>query len=203
MNAYSVVLKPARNALLMFALSVLIAFTVVIGLAHFRATQEQAIMQTEQQLSDTRNEIRKLTYDLDSINRLTEKYQRLSRLGLVGKPDRDAWVESLKNIYRDTRLPPTLLYTLAPAQLLNTQPALQADAPMAHQNNVLFHDLTLELSAIHDGEFLDFIDKLNQEWKAPYRLETCYIAREAVATSGLQIRCVLQIYSLPEPEKTP
>ncbi|MDD2721762.1 MAG: hypothetical protein PHH47_10705 [Gallionella sp.] len=202
MNAYRVVLKPARAALILFALSVVIAIAVVIGLAHFRTTQEQAIMQTEQQLTDTRDEIRKLTYDLDSINQLAEKYQRLARLGLVGKPDRDAWVENLKNLYRDTRLPPTLRYTLAPAQLMSTQP-VPADDPKAYLNNVLFHDLTLELSAIHDVEFLDFMGKLNQEWNAPYRLETCHIAREVAPTSGLQIRCVLQIYSLPEPEKTP
>lgn len=202
MNAYQVVLKPARSALLLFALSVGIAITVVVGLAQYREKQQQAMMQTEQQLTDTRNEIRKLRYDLDTINRLAENYQRLARLGLVGKPDRDAWVESLKNLYRDTRLPPTLLYTLAPAQLMRTQPA-PANDPAAYQNNVLFHDLTLELSAIHDGEFLDFMDKLNQDWKAPYRMETCYIAREAEPSSGLQIRCVLQIYSIPEPEKTP
>lgn len=201
MNAYQVVLKPARRALLLFALSVGIAITVVIGLAQFREKQQQAMMQTEQQLTDTRNEIRKLRYDLDTINRLAENYQRLARLGLVGKPDRDAWVESLKNLYRDTRLPTTLLYTLAPAQLMNIQP-VAADDPKAYLNNVLFHDLTLELSAIHDGELLDFMDKLNQDWKAPYRMESCFIAREAEPSSGLQIRCVLQIYSIPEPEKT-
>lgn len=202
MNAYSVVLKPARKALLLFALSVGIAITALIGLAHFRAIQEQAVMRTEQQLTDTRTEISKLTFDLESINRLAEKYQHLDRLGLVGKPDRDAWVESLKNLYRDTRLPPTLLYTLAPAQLMNTL-AVPADNPKAYLNNVLFHDLTLELSAIHDGEFLDFMDKLDQQWRASYRMESCNLIREADPASGLQIRCVLQIYSIPEPEKAP
>ncbi len=202
MNAYSVVLKPARIALILFALSVIIAIAVIVGLNRYRISQEQMLMQTEQQLTETRDNIKKLTYDLDSINQLAERYQRLSRLGFVGKPDRDAWVENLKIFYRDTRLPPTLRYTLAPPQLMNPQ-VLPADDPMAHRNNVLQHDLALELTSIHDGEFLDFMDKLGSDWSVPYRVETCQIARDSEPTTGLQIRCTLQIYSLPEPVKTP
>jgi len=197
MNAYGVVLKPARVALILFAISVAIAVIAVVGLARYRASQEQILAQTEQRLADTRDSNKKLTYDLDSINRLAAQYQRLSRLGLVGKPDRDAWIEKLKVIYRDTRLPPTLRYTLAPPQLLNPQP-VPAEDPAAHRNNVLSHDLALELSAIHDGEFLDFMDKLNSDWNAPYRVETCQIARDNEPTTGLKIRCTLRIYSLPE-----
>jgi len=200
MNAYSVVLKPARVALILFAISVVIAIAAIVGLTQYRVSQQQTLMQTERQLADTRDSIKKLTYDLDSINRLAEQYQRLSRLGFVGNPDRDSWVENLKALYRDTRLPPNLRYTLAPPQLLNLQ-TVPADDPAAHRNNVLHHDLALELSGIHDGEFLDFMDKLGSDWSVPYRIETCQIARDIEPTTGLQIRCALQIYSLPEPAK--
>lgn len=196
MNAYGVVLKPAKVALILFALSVVIAFAVVAGLAKYRTEKEQTIKQTEQQLATTRENIRTLTFDLDSINRLAEKYKKLSQLGFIGEPDRDAWVQRLEAIYRDTHLPPTLRYTLAPPQLLNPQ-AVPADTPTAYQNNVLHHDLGLELSGIHEGELLDFMDKLNTDWRAPYRVETCQIAREAEVITGLQIKCTVQLYSLP------
>lgn len=196
MNAYGVVLKPAKFALILFALSVVIAFAVVAGLAEYRTGKEQTIQQTEQQLTATRENIRALTFDLDSINRLAEKYKELSQIGFIGEPDRDGWVQRLEAIYRDTRLPPTLRYTLAPPQLLNQQ-AVQDDTPTAYQNNVLHHDLGLELSGIHEGELLDFMDKLDTDWRAPYRVETCQIAREAEAITGLQITCTVQLYSLP------
>lgn len=196
MNAYAVVLKPAKVSLILFSLSVAIAFAAVAGLARYRAEKEQAILRTEQQLLDTRENIKKLSTDLDSINRLAQKYRQLTRLGLIGEPDRDGWVQRLEAIYRDSRLPPTLSYTLAPPQLLNPQP-VPADAPTAYLNNVLHHDLALELSAIHDGEFLDFIARLDTDWLSPYRVETCQITREAEVITGLQIRCTLQIYSLP------
>lgn len=202
MNAYSVVLKPARVALMLFAASVVFAVVAIVGLAKYRASQEQILTQTGQRLAETRDSIQKLTYDLDSINRLAAQYQRLNRLGFVGKPDRDVWIENLKAIYSDTHLPPTLRYTLAPPQLLNPQP-VPAEDTAAHQNNVLHHDLALEISAIHDGEFLDFMDKLGSDWSVPYRVETCQIARDSEPSAGLQIRCELRIYSLPEAEKAP
>ena len=196
MNAYLIVIKPARLALILFAASVLLAFAAVAGLARYHASKELTIMQTEQGLASTRSDIKRLTTDLNTINRLSEKYQRLTRLGFVGNPDRDAWVQNLKVIYRDTRLPPTLRYTLAPPRLLNPQ-AVPSDAPTAYQNNVFHHDLDLELSGIHDGEFLDFMDKLDSDWNVPYRVETCQIARGEDPANGLQIKCTLQIYSLP------
>lgn len=197
MNAYGVVLKPARLALILFALSVAIAFSVVAGLAHYRAEKEHAIKQTDQQLAATREEIRKLTFDLDSINRLAAAYRKLTLTGFIGAPDRDGWVQRLEAIYRDTHLPPTLRYTLAPPQLLNPQ-AVPADNPSAYMNNVLRHDMALELSGIHEEELIDFIGKLGTDWRTPYRMETCQIARGEMGEpiTGLQIKCTAQLYSL-------
>lgn len=200
MNAYGVVLKPAKIALMLFALSVTAVFIVVLGLARYHTEKQQSLLQTEQQLAATRENIRKLTFDLDTINKLAVKYRQLTQFGFIGEPDRDGWVARLEAIYRDMRLPPTLRYTLAPPQLLNPQ-AVPVEAPAAYQNNVSHHDLALELSGIHDGEFLDFMAKLGSDWKTPYRVETCQISREAEALTGLQIKCTVQLYSLPG--KTP
>lgn len=199
MNAYSVVLKPAKVALIVLALSVASELAGIVGLSRYRGGEEQTLIKTEEQLASTRDQIGKLTHDLDSINKLASRYQQISRLGFIGEPDRDAWVQSLETIYRDTRLPPTLRYTLAPPQLLNPQ-AVSADAPPAYLNNVLHHDLALELSGIHEGELLDFIGKLGADWRVPYRVETCQITREAEnePITGLQINCTLQLYSLPD-----
>lgn len=198
MNAYAIVLKPARMALTFFALSIVAAFIVVLGLNKYRIQKEQLILQTKQQLAQTRENIRQLTVDLDTINRLAAKYRKLAETGFIGEPDRDGWVQRLESVYRDTRLPPTLRYTLAPPQLINPQP-VPADAPAAYLNNVLHHDLALELSGIHEGEMLDFMAQLNTGWRAPYRVDACQIARGEAGEpiTGLQIKCTAQLYSLP------
>ena len=198
MNAYSVVLKPAKVALILFALSVVLALAAVAGIAHYCTLKKLAIEQTAQQLGTARDDIGTLTYDLDSIRKLATKYQQISRLGFIGEPGRDEWVQRLEAIYRDTRLPPNLRYTLAPPQLLNPQPSA-GDHEQVYQNNILHHDLNLELSGIHEGEFLDFMARLNTDWRAPYRVETCQISRDAEKEpiTGLQIKCNVQIFSLP------
>lgn len=196
MNDYRIVLKPAKLSLILLLLAVALSLAAVTGLARYRTAKEQALIQTEQQLLATRDSIKALTYDLETINKLAKKYQQLVQLGFIGEPDRDGWVQRLESNYRDMHLPPTLRYTLATPQLFNPQPT---DSAFSYQNNLLHHDLNLELSAIHEGEFLDLMDKLNTDWRAPYRIETCQMAREAAGEpiGGLQIKCTLQIYSLP------
>ena len=198
MNDYGVVFKPARVILILLVLSILMAFLLVSGLAKLRTDKEHSLLQTEKQLADAREGIRKLTFDLDTIHRLAAKYHFLTQKGFIGEPDRDKWVQALESIFRDTRLPPTLRYTLSPPQLVNQQ-AVPDEAPTAYQNKVFHHDLNFELSGIHEGEFLDFMDKLNADWRTPYRVDTCQFARGDVnePIAGLQIKCTVQLYSLP------
>lgn len=199
MNDYGVVLKPARVALILFALSMLTAFALVAGLAKLRNETERSILQTEKQLADTRKNVRNLTFDLDTINQLAAKYKRLTQLGFIGEADRDSWAQRLESIFHDTRLPPTLRYTLAAPALFNPQ-VVPDDAPTAYQNRVLLHDLNFELSGIHEGEFLGFMNKLGSDWHTPYRVDTCQFARGEAnePITGLQIKCTIQLYSLPD-----
>ncbi|MDX8378650.1 MAG: hypothetical protein R8K48_01180 [Gallionella sp.] len=190
-------LKSAKIALILLALTIMLALIVVIGLAKYHTEKKQSLWQAEQQLASTRENIRKLTFDLNTINKLTKKYRRLSQIGFIGEPNRDSWVQGLEAIYRDTHLPPTLRYSLAPAQLFNPQ-AQPKHTPSAYLNNVLHHDLALELSGIHAGEFLDFMARLNLDWQAPYRVNTCRITRKDEVRAGLQINCTVQLYSLPD-----
>jgi hypothetical protein len=197
MNDYEIVLKPARTSLILFVLSVLFALALVSGLSYLRVKEEQSNKKTERMLSDAREHIVKLTTDLDSIRQLKEKYNRLSRSGFIGEPDRDSWVQQLESIYRDTRLPPSLRYTLSPPQLINQVQDSSADS---YLNHIFHHDLKFELSAIHEGEFLSFMEQLRANWRAPYRVDTCQFIREDASqpVAGLKINCTVQLYSLPD-----
>ncbi len=194
MNSYGIVLKPARVALLLFALSLILALLIVTGLSRYRVEKQQDILKTEQQLNDTRQRIEKLTFDLNTITELADKYKKLSKLGFVGEPDRDGWVQRLESLYQETRLPPTLRYTLAPPQPVDPK---ATDTDIGYQ--VLHHDLSMELSGIHEGELLDFMEKLGGNWRAPYRVDSCQIARGEAEepVTGLQIKCLIKLYSLP------
>lgn len=187
-------LKQVKAALIIFSLSLIATVSVIAVLIIHKTQEQQDIQKIKKQLIDVRQNIAKFTLDLKTAEQSAEQYRRLNQLGFIGDADRNGWVQRLDSIYRDTHLPPTLRYTLAPPSLINSRPA-SADDTAAYLNNVLHHDLTFELSNINDQEFLDFMKKLTADWHAPYRVEACQISREA--DSGLQIKCTLQLYSLP------
>lgn len=195
MSAYAAVLKPARLALMLFACSTAATLATVIGLHHYRNRSELAIAQAEKKLAETRRTIGAQRTDLDAIARLSARYRSLVQDGFIGEAPRDDWVARLEALYRDTQLPPTLKYTLLPPQPMQTPPV---DGPLSYRNGVLQHDLELELSGIHEGEFLDFADRLQTDWQAPYRIETCRMARTGNALAGLEIRCTVRLFSLPQ-----
>ena len=193
-------LKPAKTALIIFVLSLASSILVITGLTIYRTQKQQGIQKIDQQLADARERISKLILDFKTAEQSAQQYQRLNQLGFIGEADRKMWVQRLDNIYKDTHLPPTLRYTLSPPKLFNAQ-TVPESAPMAYRNNVLQHDLTIEMSDINDKEFLDFMAKLGTHWHVPYRVESCQISREENAIKGLQIKCTLQLYSLPDKAK--
>lgn len=193
-------LKQSKAALIILALSLFTTFFVIAALIIHKTQKQQGIQKIKQQLTGVRENIAKLTLDIRTAEQSAEQYQRLNQLGFIGEADRNAWVLRLDSIYRETHLPPTLRYTLDPPLLINSKP-VKADDHAAYLNNVLHHDLTFELSNINDQEFLDFMKNIATEWHAPYRVESCQISRETAAISGLQIKCTLQLYSLPDKAK--
>ena len=189
MNNLFLLLKTAKTALILSTASLFVSCLIVAGLYHYRAQKQRDILQISRQLSVMRDGNNQLRLDLEMTDRFSEKFRQLQHLGFIGEADRNGWVQHLEDIYRDTHLPATLRYALLPPQLLIARPG-------NYRNGVLQHELTLELSGINDEEFLDFMARLAADWQAPYLVQGCQISRESEA--GLQIKCNLQLYSLPE-----
>lgn len=190
MKGYGLVFWYTRTALTVFALSALLLLSSIALVSYFSTIASTQLAQKRTILKDTRNDVHLLTNDLKSINTNLSDFNNLTRLGLLGEPDRETWAEQFNALYQATRLPPTLHYTLAaPASYsVSAQSGLQPQAQ--------HHDLQFELSGIHEGEFLAFADKLAAEWPAPYRIENCAMQRE---DEGLEISCTLRLFSLPLP----
>ncbi len=189
MNDLFLLLKTARAALILFTASLVVSCLLVAGLYHYRAQKQREILQVSRQLSIMRDDIHQLRLDLEMMDRFSEKFRQLQHIGFIGEADRSSWMQRLEDIYRDMNLPANLHYALLPPQLISAKPG-------NYRNGVLHHELTLELSGINDEEFLDFMTSLAADWQAPYLVQGCQISRES--EPSLQIKCTLQLYSLPE-----
>jgi|GEM_PF-1104483 len=194
MNDVRLVLEPAKRALGLCVCSVVLMLAVVIGLTHYHKTRATVLAQMEGELQGARQAAQTMVDDLASLAVHLQTFERLERIGLIGEPPRDAWVQGLESIYAALALPPTLHYALAPPRPLADQEAAGALPTSSTPTNTLRHDFEIELSGIHEGEFLNFIMKLSTDWQAPFRIETCQMKEAAV---GVQGKCTLRLFSIP------
>lgn len=195
MKNLRLLLGPAKGPLLLCCLSMVLALSLVLGLAHYRKAREAACALGEAELQGAQSEIHSLGDDLAALEAHLASFNRLLRIGLIGEPEREAWVQSLETIYKTLDLPPTLRYSLAPPRPLAGEDTQVEGAAPSSSTNPLCHDLDIELTGIHEGEFLSFIDRLRTDWQTPFRIETCQMMRES--ETGIGVKCTLRLFSLP------
>lgn len=193
MKPYLLVIRPALTAVSLLALSLTLAIALVVGLLHYRTAHRDSLARAEATLQASHQEVNALAADLASLETHLARFKHLVALGLIGDPNRDAWVHDLEEIYSTLQLPPTLRYALSAPQPLAETAATSSPTPtMIHK--AWRHDLDIELSGLHEGELLGFLEALRAKWQAPFRLEECSMTRE---TAGLKIKCTLCLFSLP------
>lgn len=192
---YRLLLEPAKGALILFSLSLVLALAMVVWPAHYQKARELALVQSELVLQRTRSEIETFSLDLDLLESHLVAFKHLASIGLVGDPERDLWVQKLEAIYESLDLPPPFRYALASPRIVDSPAVSAVGAAPALPSKALRHDLDIELSDIHDGEFLAFIDKLRTDWQVPFRIESCQMQRQG--DMGMQIKCTLALFSLP------
>jgi hypothetical protein len=188
MKEYQNIFRYSRTALIIFSLSVLLGIGSILAASHFNTQAKLALAQQQSALQNTRAEIQTLTGDIEAIEKHLTGFKHLSNLGLIGNPNREIWVERLEATHRQSGLPPTLRYSLNPPK----PHSADSSTPDA-----LDHDLQIELSDIHEGEFLTFTDKLATDWMAPYRIENCSFQRSD--EQGLKVDCTIRLFSIPLP----
>ncbi len=195
MKNYQSIFRHSRISIIVFSISVLLCVGSVAVVSRLNTQAASALARQQSALQATRSEIQTLTGDIESIETHLTGFKHLANLGLVGEPRREFWVERLEAIHKQSGLPPTLRYILNPPKPHSDgSPNAQTDISTAE---ALDHDLQIELSGIHEIEFLTFTDKLSSDWMAPFRIEQCDLHRGN--EQGLQVNCTIRLFSLPLP----
>ncbi len=190
MKKYLPLLKLAKNALVLFALTSLLSIGLIVALLNYNTTREEALAETEATVQTKQTETQTLTNNLNMLKNHQAEFDHLINIGLVGNPNRANWVEQFETLYRDLKLPLTLRYSLETPRPLSES----TSTAQVSQANVLRHELSIELSDLHEEEFLSFVDKLNTSWNAPFRVNSCDMTRSSA--TKLEIKCALRLFSL-------
>lgn len=200
----------ARRSLVTLAAAVAIGLALLLGSRFFQDRMRNDLTQAQQLESANQASLAEKQADLANLQAEIKRFDSLRQQGLVGKGEREAWVEQLVASRQHSGLPDTLVYTLhapkplalqtAPAGAAEAAPA--ADAPGASApSGPQFHDLDIELTSIHEEELLTLLRDYQAQVKGRLRVSACTLS--ARTETGLAARCTLRFFTLPDSLPSP
>jgi hypothetical protein len=142
--------------------------------------------------------------DLANIRQHIEQFRLLKQQGLVGRADREGWVEQLVASREQLGVGSSISYNLKPPQPMadsmvpDASAGVQAAAPIALAADAPgSHDLDFELVGIHEGELITFLNHYQAKVQGSFRVQSCRLGRPTA--TGLVASCTLRFFNLPEP----
>jgi hypothetical protein len=199
MNSLRPILQHARGGLIALCL----ALSVSLGLALLSRYQHEAarseLMRMQGDLTVARMNLGERQSDLSQLQSHIERFHQLARSGLLGTPERAAWVEQLVQSHRRGGLPNNLSYTLRPARAAS-QPAPTSSSRLTEPSaeNALgelqFHELEFKLQGVHEEELLSFLQDFETHASGRFRVDACQLSEPT--PSGLVAQCNLRFFTL-------
>jgi hypothetical protein len=140
-------------------------------------------------------QLRQIRTDEPDIRRRIEQFRAMEDAGIVGPERRLDWTEQLRDLQRDLRLP-GMTYEFGPQTALDAGPA----SGYAYYSS----NLKVRLRLLHEGDLLNFLDRLQREAKAMVLVRSCRIARLPPSDAGtdgarLGAECSMEWVTLRQP----
>ncbi len=164
---------------LLLALALLIAAGFLGYWSHHRAQQAKVgrdIAENHLQQIDTR--LRQVRIEEQEIKERTVLFQQLEKSGITGEEKRLEWIELLRDLHRQLRLP-GMSYEFGPQLPLE----LVSGAAYAYQSS---HQ-HIQLRLLHEEDLLNFLQQLQQRAKAMVLVRSCRLSRSDVNAAQVQL----------------
>lgn len=170
-----------------WALLLLIACLLIVSAAVWGALAQQktatqrhnSIIAAEKEMAANlmraRNEEQELR---DKITR----YETLKQRGIVGTEQRLDWIDLIKHM-KAARHITKLEYEFAPQRKIDA--ALLPDGAEAGGMSLMSSQMHVQLSLLHEGELLDFLDDLRTAAPALIQVRACHLARSVRGPADL------------------
>ncbi|MDK9703701.1 MAG: hypothetical protein OEL20_11230 [Sulfuritalea sp.] len=203
------VFKRARRPLNLLAGAIFLSLTLVFGSIYGRDALKNSVTQSRVRLATLQPDLTAKQQDLIMIQTHIGPFRAFREQGLVGRADREGWVEQLVASREQLGLPDNLSYLLKQPQAI-TEPGVGTPAPAdpaamaqggAAPDVPATHDLDFELTGIHELQLLDFLDHYRTKVHGRFRVQACHLADPR--QTGLWAQCTLRFFSLPETVKAP
>ncbi len=188
MKTWRVIAAHARVGLIGLGAALALGLTLALGAQQWQARAQRERSSAAQELAAVQLRARQRQDDLDYIQRQSPHYWRLVQAGFIGAPEREVWIEQLQAAAARAGLASALHYTLNAAKPL----AQAASAAAGHRAE--YHDLELDLSAVHEEDLLALLRELERAPRGRFRVNACQLSDPSPA--GLAAQCVLRFFAL-------
>lgn len=158
---------------LLLAIALLISALLLGYWSQHRAQQakiDRSIAEKNLQQIDTR--LRQVRTEEQEIKERTVLFQQLEKSGITGEEKRLEWIELLRDLHRQLKLP-GMSYEFGSQVPLE----LVSGVAYAYQSS----HLHIQLRLLHEEDLLNFLQQLQQRAKAMVLIRSCRLSRSANA----------------------
>ena len=159
---------------------------------------QQSKITADQEWSNAARKLERIKNEQEDLQGYYYQYQNLVEQNIIGKEKRLDWIESIEKIRSRLKIF-SVKYKLDPQETLDM---VDTDLPSSsfelHRSN-----MTLDLSLLHEGQLLNFIDALSEETQGMYLLDSCVLTRNDLIrklkfTPNIEAECTLGWITLNE-----
>lgn len=198
--AWRQILHHIRYSLIALGVALVLALGVSFGSDYLENEWQQELQNARNQAVSLKSQIRQKQQDIDYLASHIVRFRILRDEGLLNEPKREALIEQLVAVQKNTGLPDTLSYALPPAQPMpdpNAPPAIPGVEAVPDPNAPRLHDIEFSMSQIHEGELLTLISGFLAETHHRFRVQSCQLSTPT--PTGLTAQCTLRSFTLPVP----
>lgn len=220
-------LKRARRTVLACAVALTLTLAALGSMLWYDRTLDHRLKAATQAHAAVVAEQDNLAENLRAVTSGQLEFLSQQRQGLIGKPEREQWAQSLIEAYQAQQFSGVPEYTLkapAPFALGGGGPVAAADpalaaAPTAAAGGapggpesrapaaaaaapvaVQMHELQFSLSSAHEVDVLAIVSRLQAQYAGLLQFDQCTLAEPK--PEGLRANCTLKFFNLSRPDAT-
>lgn len=177
--------------------SMLGGITVYVSNGMLHEAQQSKIT-ADQEWSDAVRKLERTKNEQEDLQGYYHQYQHLVKQNIIGKEKRLDWIESIEKIRTRLKIF-SVKYRLDPQKKLD----IKGNDLSGSSFDLYRSTMTLDLSLLHEGQLLNFIDILSEEVKGMYMLDSCILTRNDLVrrlkfTPNIEAECTLGWITLNE-----
>jgi hypothetical protein len=200
MNELHLILRTARVGLIALCLALGACLSLILFFRHVHGQARIELINAQGELVKVQTSLRERQADLNLLQTHIERFRQLAGRGLLGQPDRAAWVEQLVESHQRRGLPASLSYTLhSPHPASQQAPSAASSAhevfPETRPGEALFHELEFKLQGVHEEELLGLLQDFESRAGGRFRVNFCHLSERT--QRGLTAHCKLRFFTLP------